>query len=255
MMYHLLIIGVGLIAGMFGVLAGLGGGAIIVPCLTLIPYFGISMHEAIAASIVGVLITSLGGSSRYIDEGFTDIKLGMVLALGTASGAIVGSLVSRKLDDTVLGVIFSLVLIYVSYEMIKNRPKKDTGTIDNYKHYPAGFVLTGISGILAGMLGVGGGAINVPVMHLVMDVPMKITTATSNFMIGATASAAVFVYLLKGSIDFSIAAPVGLGVFIGAKAGSALLKHINTIALKRIFTVIIIIIAVEMFYNAMKAYL
>ncbi|MCL5277644.1 MAG: sulfite exporter TauE/SafE family protein [Deltaproteobacteria bacterium] len=245
---------VGVAAGTLGALLGLGGGAVIVPCLALIPYFHITMHEAIAASIVGVLMTSLGGSARYIDEGFTDIKLGMLLALGTTTGAVLGSLASHAIRDNVLEMMFSAILVYASYEMIRRQPATDTAS-GNYRHYSAGIMLTGISGVVAGMLGVGGGAINVPVMHLIMDVPVKVTAATSNFMIGATASAAVLVYLLRGSINFSIAVPVGLGVFIGAKLGASQLKRIDPALLKRLFAAVLLVIAAEMLYQAMKVYL
>ena len=245
---------VGMAAGTLGALLGLGGGAVIVPCLALIPYFHITMHEAIAASIVGVLMTSLGGSARYIDEGFTDIRLGMLLALGTTAGAVLGSLASHAIRNNVLEIMFSVILVYASYEMIRRQSTTDTAP-GNYRHYSAGIMLTGISGVVAGMLGVGGGAINVPVMHLIMDVPVKVTAATSNFMIGATASAAVLVYLLKGSINFSIAVPVGLGVFIGAKLGASQLKRIDPALLKRIFAAVLLVIAAEMLYQAMKVYL
>ncbi len=252
MAYPILLFLVGLVAGTLGALLGLGGGAIIVPCLALIPYFHLTMHEAIAASIVGVLMTSLGGSARYIDEGLTDLRLGMLLALGATTGAVLGSLASHAIKDSILEMLFSVIIVYASFEMIRRRSPADTGPGD-YRHYATGITLTGVSGIVAGMLGVGGGAINVPVMHLIMGVPVKITTATSNFMIGATASAAVLVYLLRGSINFSVAVPVGLGVFIGAKLGASRLKTIDAVLLKRIFAVMLLIIAAEMLYQAMRA--
>ncbi len=251
-LFLLLIIGVS--AGFLGSLLGLGGGIIIVPALTLIPYFHMTIHQAIAISMVGVLATSLGGTARFLSEGLTDLKLGTLLMLGTTSGAITGSLLSHTLKSNVLEMIFPIVLFYASYEMLKNQ-YKDNNPDEPRRHSGAGIALAFLAGIFAGIFGVGGGAINVSVMHLVMDAPMKIATATSNFMIGPTASAATFVYLLKGAINLSAATPVVIGVFTGAKIGSRLLKRINTVVLKRIFVVVMILIAVEMLYHGIKGFL
>ncbi|MCL4478627.1 MAG: sulfite exporter TauE/SafE family protein [Deltaproteobacteria bacterium] len=251
-LFALLVIGIA--AGFLGALLGLGGGIIVVPALTLIPYFHMTIHKAIAISMVGVLATSLGGTSRFISEGFTDLKLGILLMLGTTSGAIIGSLLSHTLKSRMLEMIFPVVLFYASYEMFKKRSADDNFN-NGYAHYTIGIGLAFFAGIFSGIFGVGGGAINVPVMHLVMYAPIKVATATSNFMIGATASAATFVYLLKGAINFYAATPVTVGVFTGAKIGSGMLKRINTALLKRIFAVIMILIALEMLYHGIKAYL
>ena len=242
---------VGIIAGLFGVLLGLGGGAIIVPMLTLIPYFHLTIHQAVAISIVCVLGVSLGGTVRYVEEGLTDIRLGVLLTIGTTAGAIIGSLVSHLLKAAIIEVLFSLILFYASYEMIRNQFKNDIPD-GSYKHPVIGLSLVSISGMFAGLFGVGGGAINVPVMHLIMDVPMKKTTATSNFMIGSTASAASLVYLLNGSIQLHEVAPLAIGTFAGAKLGAMLLKRIHTILLKRIFAIVLVLIGFQMLYHAVR---
>jgi uncharacterized membrane protein YfcA len=251
-LFLLLIIGVS--AGFLGSLLGLGGGIIIVPALTLIPYFNMTIHQAIAISMVGVLATSLGGTSRFLSEGLTDLKLGTLLMLGTTSGAIAGSLLSHTLKSNVLEMIFPIVLFYAAYEMLKNQ-YKDNNPDAPCRHSGAGIALAFLAGVFAGIFGVGGGAINVSVMHLVMGAPMKIATATSNFMIGPTASAATLVYLLKGAINLYAATPVIIGVFTGAKIGSSMLKRINTVLLKRIFVIVMILIVIEMLYHGIKGYL
>lgn len=242
---------IGMAAGIFGVLLGLGGGAIIVPMLTLIPWFHLTVHQAVAISIVCVLGVSLGGTVRYVEEGLTDIRLGVLLTIGTTTGAIIGSLVSHLLKAAVIETLFSLILFYASYEMIKTRFREDTSG-GRYRHPVLGLSLVSISGMFAGIFGVGGGAINVPVMHLVMDVPMKKTTATSNFMIGSTAAAATMVYLLSGSIQMAEVAPLAIGTFTGAKLGAMLLKKIDTVLLKRIFAVVLVLIGFQMFYHALR---
>ncbi len=252
--YLFLLLIIGISAGFLGALLGLGGGIVIVPALTLIPYFHMTIHEAIAISMTGVLATSLGGTSRFLSEGLTDIKLGTLLMLGTTSGAIAGSLLSHTLKSNVLEMIFPLVLFYASYEMLKNQ-YKDNNPDAPYRHPIIGIGFAFLAGVFAGVFGVGGGAINVSVMHLVMGAPMKAATATSNFMIGTTASAATFVYLLKGAINLYAATPVVLGVFTGAQIGSRLLKRINTVLLKRIFVIIMLLVAFEMLYHGIRWYL
>lgn len=251
MIYLILLFIIGILAGFLGALLGIGGGIIIVPSLTLISYFHMTIHQAIAISMTGVLATSLGGTTRFISEGLTDLKLGTLLMLGTTSGAITGSLLSHTLKSNVLEMIFPVVLFYASYEMLKNQYKNNEH--DNPHSHPVISIgLAFVAGIFAGVFGVGGGAINVSVMHLVMNAPIKIATATSNFMIGPTASSATFVYLLKGTINLFAAVPVVLGVFTGARISSNMLKNINTLLLKRIFVVVMIIIALEMFYHGLK---
>ncbi len=254
MIFLLLLLVIGAVAGFLGALLGLGGGIVIVPALTLIPYFHMTIHEAIAISMTGVLATSLGGTSHFLSEGLTDLKLGTLLMLGTTAGAIAGSLLSHTLNSSLLEMIFPLVLIYASYEMLKHQ-YADNAPDAAIRHALPGVGLAFFAGVFAGVFGVGGGAINVSVMHLVMGAPMKTATATSNFMIGTTASAATFVYLLKGAINLTAATPVVLGVFTGARIGSRMLKRINTVLLKRIFVVIMILVAIEMLYHGIKGYL
>jgi uncharacterized membrane protein YfcA len=251
MLYLFLLLVVGITAGFIGALLGLGGGIIIVPSLTLIPYFHMTIHQAIAISMTGVLATSLGGTSRFLSQGLTDLKLGTLLMLGTTSGAITGSLLSHALKSNVLEMIFPVVLFYASYEMLKSQSREDEKNVD-HKHPVISVVLAFFAGVFAGVFGVGGGAINVSVMHLLMNAPMKVATATSNFMIGPTASSAAFVYLLKGAINLYAVVPVVIGVFTGARIGSGVLKRINAVLLKRIFVTVMILIAIEMFYHGVR---
>ncbi len=217
----------GMFAGLLGSVLGLGGGILIIPMLTLV--FGIPMREAIGASLVCVIATSSGAASLYVKKHLTDIRLGMTLELATTLGAIAGGVVAGIMKPQILSILFSVLLACTAWTMFKKKSDgyigdemKNTGNL-NYKegsykiaHLPLGMGASFFAGNVSGLLGVGGGIIKVPVMYLLMRVPLKTAVATSNFMIGVTASAGAFVYFSRGEVHPLVAGSTMLGVFFGA---------------------------------------
>ena len=258
-------------AGLLGSLTGLGGGIVIVPLLTLV--FGVDIRYAIGASLVSVIATSSGAAAAYVREGYTNIRIGMLLEVGTTMGALVGAYVAGLISPNAIAVIFSLVLFYSAYRSTRHREEHiSTGPPDKWatrfrldstyptpqgkqayfvRGVPGGFGLMFIAGILSGLLGIGSGVVKVLAMDQVMRLPFKVSTTTSNFMIGVTAAASAGIYLSRGFIDPGLALPVMLGVLTGALVGARLLAGARTVILRRIFTVIIVVLAFEMLYKGM----
>jgi uncharacterized membrane protein YfcA len=260
-------------AGLLGALTGLGGGIIIVPLLTLV--FGIDIRYAIGASLVSVIATSSGAAAAYVREGYTNIRVGMLLEIGTTVGAIFGAYLAGWIPTNVIAIIFALVLLFAAYRQI--RPEH--ATIDPTtppdplavklrlnSTYPtptgpqpytvhsvkAGLSLMSIAGALSGLLGVGSGTLKVLAMDQAMRLPFKVSTTTSNFMIGVTAAASAGIYLHRGYILPSIAFPVMLGVLLGATLGARTLTRTNATVLRQIFTAVIVVVAIELLYKGMK---
>jgi len=257
----------GLLAGSFGALLGLGGGVIVIPVLTML--FNLPIHTAIGVSLIGVIATSTGAAVVYVREGKADIRLGMLLELGTTAGAILGAVTAGMVSSKALYLLFAILLLYNSYSMY--RKTEDTGAVspgdasrpvaasatDNYsvedgysldkvRNVPRGLFFSLLAGVMSGLLGVGGGLIKIPVMYLLMGVPLKVAAATSNFMIGVTATAGAVIYYLNGDISPLVAVPVALGVFAGAMAGSWANARISTGLLKKIFVAVFVYVAVQM---------
>ena len=258
-------------AGLLGSLTGLGGGIVIVPLLTLV--FGVDIRYAIGASLVSVIATSSGAAAAYVREGYTNIRIGMLLEVGTTVGALVGAYVAGLISPNAIAVIFSLVLFYSAYRSTRHREEHiSTGPPDKWaarfrldgtfptphgkqayfvRGVPGGFGLMFVAGILSGLLGIGSGVVKVLAMDQVMRLPFKVSTTTSNFMIGVTAAASAGIYLSRGFIDPGLALPVMLGVLSGALVGARLLAGARTLILRRIFTVIIVVLAFEMLYKGL----
>ena len=256
-------------AGLLGSLTGLGGGIVIVPLLTLV--FGVDIRYAIGASLVSVIATSSGAAAAYVREGYTNIRIGMLLEVDTTVGALVGAYVAGLISPNAIAVIFSLVLFYSAYRSTRHREEHiSTGPPDKWaarfrldgtyptphgkqayfvRGVPGGFGLMFVAGILSGLLGIGSGVVKVLAMDQVMRLPFKVSTTTSNFMIGVTAAASAGIYLSRGFIDPGLALPVMLGVLSGALVGARLLAGARTLILRRIFTVIIVVLAFEMLYK------
>jgi uncharacterized membrane protein YfcA len=256
-------------AGLLGSLTGLGGGIVIVPLLTLV--FGVDIRYAIGASLVSVIATSSGAAAAYVREGYTNIRIGMLLEVGTTVGALVGAYVAGLISPNAIAVIFSLVLFYSAYRSTRHREEHiSTGPPDKWaarfrldgtyptphgkqayfvRGVPGGFGLMFVAGILSGLLGIGSGVVKVLAMDQVMRLPFKVSTTTSNFMIGVTAAASAGIYLSRGFIDPGLALPVMLGVLTGALVGARLLAGARTVILRRFFTVIIVVLAFEMLYK------
>lgn len=254
---------------------GIGGGLFIIPSLNL--FLGIKLKTAIAASIVAVIATSLGGGNVYVRNHVADIRLGLLLALATVPGAIVGAKIATLVNARVLAAVFALVLAVSAYRMfvsgrqnsastsgVAQPPGKpesrlhfrsqyresSTGDLIHYEvgRVPLGMAISILAGLISGMLGVGGGIVQVPVMNLIMGVPIKVATTTSTYVIGITAMAGAFVYYnhKPSFVDPALAVPVTVGVFLGATFGSRLLGRLSPAALRTIFTAVMAIYTVQM---------
>jgi uncharacterized membrane protein YfcA len=284
----LLMIGGGIAAGLFGSLLGLGGGILIVPLLTL--GFGLALIKAVGVSLVCVIVTSGAAAGVYLERHVANLRLGMTLELFTACGALVGGLVAFLLPERVLQLLFGGLLVYVAVTMARRRepagpvddapgPAIDEGndaqTQDDtdraatgraaddslaarmsgpgYRVHRLGFGALGSvgAGVVSALLGIGGGLIKVPVMHVVMGVPLRVATATSNLMIGITASASAIIYLLRGGIDPYVAAPTAIGVFLGASLGSRAAHRIDVRILRGLFVAILLYTAWQMLQRAL----
>ncbi|ARV57348.1 permease [Nostocales cyanobacterium HT-58-2] len=259
-----------LTAGFLGSLTGLGGGVVIVPLLTLA--FGVDIRYAVGASLVSVIATSSGAASAYVKEGYTNLRLGMFLEVATTFGAIVGAIVAGIVSTRAIAIVFGIVLLYSAYlsrqhriEHLDSEPDplatllKLNGsypTPDGQKFYtvravPVGFGLMFLAGVLSGLLGIGSGAVKVLAMDQAMRIPFKVSTTTSNFMIGVTAAASAGVYLKRGYIDPGLAMPVMLGVLFGALLGARVLVRARIGLLRNIFSLVILGLAVEMIYKGL----
>lgn len=265
----LLLAGGGLLAGTFGALLGLGGGILIVPLLTL--GFGLPFREAVAISLVAVITTSSASAAVYLERRLANLRLGLTLELFTATGALIGGLVAFLLSDRLLAGLFATMLGYTAWSMVRRAGARQpaaaaavpgTGTahggaIHGYlaslggadyavRRLPAGIGLAFVAGVLSALLGVGGGVVKVPAMNLVMGVPLRVATATSNLMIGVTASASAILYLLRGQVDPYIAGPVVVGVFAGAVVTSRIAHRVPAGVVRTLFVVVLCYTAVEM---------
>lgn len=260
-----------LVAGFVGALTGLGGAVILTPLLTLA--FGVDIRYAIGAALVSVIATSSGAAAAYVREGFSNIRIGMFLEIATTVGAVVGASLAIRLPTGAIAVIFGVVLLHSAYESSRTaRDQLDHGQPDrlskffrmassyptaqgltNYEvhHVPAGFSLMFVAGILSGLLGIGSGALKVIAMDRVMRIPFKVSTTTSNFMIGVTAAASAGVYLKRGYIDPALAMPVMLGVLLGSLWGARVLPTAKTRVLRLIFGLVVAVLSVEMIYHGL----
>jgi uncharacterized protein len=258
-----------ILAGLLGSLTGLGGGVVITPMLTLL--FGVDIRYAIGASLITVIATSSGAAAAYVKEGFTNIRIGMFLEVATTLGALGGAALAGLVAPSVIAVIFGGVLIYSAIVSV-NPPKEksdDTppdalaarlrlageypsdGGWKKYSihHVGGGFSLMTLAGVLSGLLGIGSGALKVVAMDRLMRIPFKVSTTTSNFMIGVTAAASAGVYLHRGYIDPVMAFPIMLGTLAGATFGSRVLPKARNRTLRWVFAVVVFFLAVQMIYR------
>jgi hypothetical protein len=268
-------------AGLFGSLLGLGGGILIVPLLTL--GFGLPVREAVGVSLVSVIVTSGASAGIYLQRHVANLRLGMTLELFTATGALIGGLLAFLLSDRVLAGLFTALLLYTAASMARPRDAEPgpaaesdpevassgsdgsalgetpasitdrpsfaaslAGRDYTIDHLGLGAVGSIGAGVVSALLGVGGGLVKVPLMHLLMGVPLRVATATSNLMIGITASASAIIYLLHGEIDPYIAGITALGVFAGASVGSRVAARIDLRVLRLLFVVVLLYTAFQM---------
>jgi uncharacterized membrane protein YfcA len=248
---HIVILAiVGFAAGTLGSIVGLGGGVIIIPVLAV--YLGVPMHQAIGVSLMAVIATSTMSSSIHVERGTTDIRLGMTLELATTLGAAGAAIVAGYLDHRTLAILFTAFLLYTGISLIRRawqgRAQKAEATIPPYEihGYPQGLGAAFLAGGMSGLLGIGGGAINVPVMYLFMGTPLRVATATSNFMIGVTASASAFIYWGRGDVVLSLAAPIIVGVFAGSITGARLAPKLRASYVLGVLIVVMLYLASQM---------
>jgi uncharacterized membrane protein YfcA len=258
-----------MLAGLLGSLTGLGGGVVLVPLLTI--FFKVDLHYAIGASLVSVIATSSGAAAAYVKEGFSNIRIGMFLEIATTLGALLGAFLTAKVSTSAIAIIFGSVLMYSAYVSRRTRPRSlgdhppdplatrlelngSFPTSEGIRHYnvyhvPAGFGLMFGAGALSGLLGIGSGAVKVLAMDQAMRVPFKVSTTTSNFMIGVTAAASAGVYLSRGYIDPGLSMPVMLGVLAGSLVGTRLLVRTETKQLRLVFSIVIVLLGLQMIYQ------
>jgi uncharacterized membrane protein YfcA len=256
-------------AGLVGSLTGLGGGVVLVPMLVLL--FHVNVHYAVGASLISVIATSSGASVAYIREGYTNLKIGTFLQAATVGGALLGALLAEHLHARVIAIIFGLVLTFSAYLSFRRRegsePDRPSDPLASrlgmegslpvaggWKAYgvynvTGGFSLMLVAGTLSGLLGIGSGAVKVLAMDQAMRLPYKVSTTTSNFMIGVTAAASAGVYLTHGFIDPGLTMPVMVGVFLGAFVGARFLTVAKAESLRIFFSFIVFLLALEMIYS------
>jgi uncharacterized membrane protein YfcA len=271
----LVMLGSGVAAGVFGSLLGLGGGILIVPLLTL--GFGLPLREAVGVSLVCVMMTSSAAAGVYLERHVANLRLGMTLELFTAIGALAGGSIAFLLDERLISLLFAVLLGYVAVSMLRARSRSvplraDTAAIDSELDPPEpsrptvqdrlagdGYEVRNLgrgvigatgAGVASSLLGIGGGIIKVPLMHLSMGVPLRVATATSNLMIGITAAASAVIYLIHGGIDPYVAGPTAIGVFAGATAGSRLGHRVDLRHLRLLFVVVLVYTASQMLLRA-----
>ena len=271
LVFTLLIALASMAAGFLGALTGLGGGVVIVPLLALL--FGVDIRYAIGASLVSVIATSSGAAAAYVKEGYTNIRIGMFLEVGTTFGAIVGAFLAVYVSGSVIAVVFGGVLLLSAYLSGRHQPDTESPgppdalatrlrldgnfpTPDGLQAYhvrrvPLGFGMMFLAGVLSGLLGIGSGAFKVLAMDQVMRIPFKVSTTTSNFMIGVTAAASAGVYLARGYLDPGLTMPVMLGVLAGALLGARVLPGARPRVLRIIFAVVIVALGLEMIYDGL----
>jgi uncharacterized protein len=268
-----LLIGVGsFAAGLLGSLTGLGGGIVVVPMLTLI--FHIDFRYAAGASIISVIATSSGAAAAYVKEGFTNVRIAILLEVATTSGALLGALASDRIGADKLKILFGVVLAASAYRSLRPRAEHAIPTTPDRwskrfrldssyptatgaqsysaRRVPWGFGLMFVGGILSALLGIGAGIVKVLAMDQVMSLPFKVSTTTSNFMIGVTAAVSAAVYLHAGKIDPAISFPVMLGALAGAWLGARILTRADVRWLRPLFAAIAFVMAIQMLYRGLK---
>jgi uncharacterized protein len=259
------------LAGLLGALTGLGGGVVLIPILVLV--FGVDIRYAIGASLVSVIATSSGTAAAYLKEGYSNVRVGMLLEVATTVGALSGAMFATMVPVSGLAIVFGCVLLYsayLSYNIVPGawhdlRPDPlavalrldstvptETGLRPYHvQRVPVGFGLMYIAGVLSGLLGIGSGAVKVLALDRAMRLPFKVSTTTSNFMIGVTAAASAGVYLHRGYIDPGLAMPVVIGVLAGSTVGARLLARAQSRWLRRVFTWVIVVLSLQMLYNGL----
>lgn len=270
----LLLLGIGLFAGILGAILGIGGGMIITPILTLM--MGLDIKYAIGASIIAVIATSSGATIAYLKDEMLNLRVAMFLEIATSVGAIIGALLTGIAPSHVLFVLFGALLVFSSYNMIRKLRGKSDGQLNqeddtlstklklngtyydkveqkqidyHVKNVPGGFTMMFGAGFASGLLGIGSGAFKVIAMDTIMKMPLKPSSATSNLMMGVTAAASATVYFFNGSIRPDIAAPLAIGILVGATIGSRIMQRLRPRVIRMIFIPIILFMGLQMVFK------
>ena len=260
-----LVFAISAVAGLLGALTGLGGGVVVTPALTVL--LGVDIRYAIGASLVSVIATSSGAAAAYVREGFSNIRIGMFLEIATTIGAVIGAYLATRTPTGILAIIFGVVLLHSAWMSTRSHPRDAAGKPDplaerfqlngsypseqghkSYQvtHVKAGFGMMFGAGTISGLLGIGSGALKVIAMDQIMRIPFKVSTTTSNFMIGVTAAASAGIYLSRGYIEPALAMPVMLGVLAGSLVGARQLVGARVRVLRWIFALAVGAMAIEM---------
>jgi uncharacterized protein len=261
-----------LTAGFLGSLIGLGGGVVVTPVLSV--FLGVDIRYAIGASLVSVIATSSGAAAAYVRDGYSNIRIGMLLEIATTLGALFGAYLGTHISTRMLSVIFGLILLQSAWQTSRGRKAgkkplppdplgdklkmngsyKTAKGIESYevRRVKTGFGLMFGAGTLSGLLGIGSGSLKVIAMDQAMQIPFKVSTATSNFMIGVTAAASASVYLSRGYVNPTIAMPVTLGVLAGSMIGARFLARLPVRLLRRVFAVVVVAVAIQMIVNGIR---
>lgn len=269
--FTLALFGTSIVAGLLGALTGLGGGVVVVPVLALL--FHVDIRYAIGASLVSVIATSSGAAAAYVREGFSNIRIGMFLEIATTLGALVGAYLTAMVSTKAIGIVFGIVLLYSAIAGFRGNhedaaPQHSGGLADRLRleggypaegglkayiaqRVPAGFGIMFLAGGISGLLGIGSGAVKVLAIDQAMRLPFKVSTTTSNFMIGVTAAASAGIYISRGYIVPSLAMPVMLGVLGGSLIGSRILIRARVSTLRVLFAVVIVALGIEMIYSSL----
>ena len=270
-----IVLAAAILAGFLGSLTGLGGGVIVTPVLTL--FLGVDLRYAIGASLVSVIATSSGAAAAYVRDGYSNIRIGMFLEIATTLGAVFGAFLGAHISTSILSIIFGLILLHAAWSTSRDHknekkpmppdPLAETLKLNSsyttpsgveaydVHHVKTGFGLMFGAGVVSGLLGIGSGSLKVIAMDQAMRIPFKVSTATSNFMIGVTAAASASIYLSRGYVHPAIAMPVMLGVLAGSLIGARLLPQLSVRLLRRVFAVVVGIMAIEMIYNGAKGHI
>jgi uncharacterized membrane protein YfcA len=262
-----------LVAGVLGALMGLGGGVLIIPLLTA---RGVDIRHAIAASIVAVIATSSGAAASYVRDGLANLRLGLLLSVATTTGALAGAFLNGVLPTRVLFLVFSAVLGVSAVMMFRKRvpAEQGAGAVVHQGRWRLGasywdaatgrerryvprrvglaFGMMGVAGAVSGLLGIGSGALKVPALDLAMELPIKVSTATSNFMIGITALASALVYLVQGRVAVPLVTPVALGVLTGSSLGTRLLARLPAATIRKGFVTVLVAVVVQMLWKGLR---
>jgi uncharacterized membrane protein YfcA len=249
--------------GLLGVITGLGGGAILIPILVLV--FKVEIHQAMGASVVAAIATSSVASIEFMKHRYTNVRIAMLLESGAVVGSVVGALLVPFLPVRAIAILFGMFLLFSIISNIKRQaPKHEQRKIHPIAQkldlcelcpvydVPQSIGMMGVAGLLSGLLGIGSGALKVLIMDVMMGLPYKIATSTSNFMIGITAAASAGIYFQSGYINAEVCFPAIIGILFGAMTGTRVLIRAHVPILKAIFNIILFLLAIQMLYKGIK---